>query len=64
MKKKNYLHQFIKKMAIWKSNKEKNFDNSTKDNTKKSILMLMTKIKRVLTKNDMNLVSRSKLRNL
>ena len=42
----------LKKMAIWKSNRDKNIKNINKNNTKNSILVLITKIKRALFENN------------
>ena len=42
----------LKKMAMWKSNKGENKMDMTKNNVQKTILMLITKIKRALFKNN------------
>lgn len=42
----------LKKMAIWKANKDKNNDNITENKIKKAILVLISKIKRALFKNN------------
>ena len=42
----------LKKMAIWKSNKDKNNNNIIENNIQKVILMLIIKIKRALFKNN------------
>ena len=42
----------LKKMAIWKSNKDKKNNNIIQNNIKKVILMLLIKIKRALFKNN------------
>lgn len=42
----------LKKMAIWKSNRDKSNDNIFKNNIQKAIFMLTSKIKRALFKNN------------
>lgn len=42
----------LKKMALWRANKDKNNDNIIKNKVKKAILMLITKIKRALFLNN------------
>ena len=42
----------LKKMAIWKSNKDKKVNNTIENNIQKIIFMLITKIKRAIFKNN------------
>lgn len=42
----------LKKMAIWKFNRDKNVDNTIENNTQKAVFMLINKIKRALFKNN------------